>query len=150
MLGGVHGLIERRGVLGVRGGDVQGRDGGRRLLGVPGQHELGGGEHAVTDCTCVAGYTASSNGVACSACGAGTYKPAAGAGICTACPAHTSSAAGSTAAGDCTCLAGYTAETDGVACSACGAGTYKASSRRGQLHGVSGAHELGGGEHGGG
>ena len=27
--------------------------------------------------------------------------------------------------GDCTCVAGYTAEADGVACTACEAGTYK-------------------------
>jgi hypothetical protein len=87
--------------------------------------------NAATDCTCLAGYSAEADGVACAACGAGTYKEAAGAGSCTACPAHTSSTAGSTALVDCTCEAGYSAEADGVACAACGAGTYKSATGAG-------------------
>jgi len=114
---------------------------------------------SATNCTCVFGYTAEADGVACRACGAGTYKPVTGsgscspcaagtysgegatsctpceagtfspsqgAGACLACPAHTSSTVvGSSALTDCTCIAGYTAEADGLACRACGAGTYK-------------------------
>ncbi|KAJ1467771.1 hypothetical protein T484DRAFT_1575116, partial [Baffinella frigidus] len=66
------------------------------------------GSNELTDCTCLAGYTAASDGVECGACDAGTYKTATGAGDCSACLAGTSSSAsGSTELTDCTdCLAG--------------------------------------------
>ncbi|KAJ1470103.1 hypothetical protein T484DRAFT_1600577, partial [Baffinella frigidus] len=60
-------------------------------------------------------------------CDAGTYKVVPGTGQCSTCPAGTSSAGGGSKLTDCICVAGYTAGLDGVACSACDAGTYKAS-----------------------
>jgi Tyrosine-protein kinase ephrin type A/B receptor-like/Regulator of chromosome condensation (RCC1) repeat len=92
------------------------------------------------NCTCLAGYIASSDGYACTPCGAGTYKNATGVGTCTpcgvntyslaaavncsTCPANTSSAAGSPLRANCTCLAGYMG-ANGTACSACQIASYK-------------------------
>jgi hypothetical protein len=78
-----------------------------------------------TKCQCPAGFTDADAGP-CTACLAGGYKATAGSMTCAACPAYTSSAAGSNELTDCMCLSGYTAESDGVACSACEAGQYKA------------------------
>jgi hypothetical protein len=80
----------------------------------------------LTDCRCNTGYTASQNGVLCTACVAGSYKNTPGTGACSACPDFTSSASASSLVTDCTCDAGYTAASDGVECTACIAGTYKA------------------------
>ena len=44
---------------------------------------------ASVHCTCIVGYTAQANGVACTACGAGTYKSATGTGSCSSCEAGT-------------------------------------------------------------
>jgi len=77
------------------------------------------------DCKCLAGYTALADASECSACSMGMYKNTVGTGACTACPADTSSARGSTNLGDCQCIVGYTATLYGLECSACGAGTYK-------------------------
>ncbi|KAJ1481214.1 hypothetical protein T484DRAFT_1899763 [Baffinella frigidus] len=106
------------------------------------------GSNELTDCTCLAGYSASNAGTACGACPPGTTKPAAGTGTCSACPAATysgveahasactvcpaatSSPGGSVAVAACTCLPGYTG-ADGVACSACPAGTWKAAAGSG-------------------
>jgi hypothetical protein len=74
------------------------------------------GSDALTDCTCLAGYTADEDGARCSECEAGTYKSATGAGACTPCPSGTSSDAGSDELTDCTCLKGYTADQDGSGC----------------------------------
>ncbi|KAJ1466365.1 hypothetical protein T484DRAFT_1603964, partial [Baffinella frigidus] len=85
------------------------------------------GSNTLADCKCVAGYTAASDGVACSACDAGTYKAGTGAGECSTCPAGTSSASGSDALTDCKCLAGYSGTSDGAACTACVAGMFKSA-----------------------
>jgi len=92
----------------------------------PSRTSSASGSDELTDCVCVAGYTAASDGVACSACEAGEYKATMGVGNCTVCPSHTSSAEGSDEVADCVCLAGYSGPSDGVPCSACEAGTYKA------------------------
>jgi len=83
------------------------------------------GSDALSDCICDVGYTAESDGVACSACDAGKYKSMAGTGECSSCPAGTNSSTGSDDLNACICVAGYTAMSDGVACSPCGAGTFK-------------------------
>ena len=70
------------------------------------------GSTVAGDCSCLAGYTAETDGVACRACGAGTYKAATGAGVCSACPANAESAVGSAA---CYCSAGFK-RTDGGSC----------------------------------
>ena len=82
---------------------------------------------ALDDCKCVAGYTAASDGAACTECEAGSYKATAGTRSCTGCPSHTSSASGSDEVTDCQCLAGYTAASNGVACTACREGTSKST-----------------------
>ncbi|KAJ1477287.1 hypothetical protein T484DRAFT_1553557, partial [Baffinella frigidus] len=79
----------------------------------------------VGECSCIAGHTAESDGVACAACEAGKYKSVTGAGACSSCPAGTNSSAGSDGVYDCICVAGYTAGSGGVACTSCAAGTYK-------------------------
>ena len=91
----------------------------------PSQTSSAGASDALTDCVCVVGHTASANGEACTACEAGKYKATTGSGSCTACPSQTSSAGGSDALTDCVCVAGYTAASDGDACTACEAGEYK-------------------------
>jgi len=65
-----------------------------------GSGEMGDSLPSVPLClgSCPAGYGAGftgANGWACAACEAGTFKASAGSGICAACPAHSSSAAGS-------------------------------------------------------
>jgi Tyrosine-protein kinase ephrin type A/B receptor-like len=88
------------------------------------------------NCTdCLAGTWSASGAGTCSTpcgadtcsspCGVGTYSAAGTSTTCFPCPANTSSAANSTLIMSCTCLAGYIASSDGVACSACGVGTYK-------------------------
>jgi len=83
------------------------------------------GSNTLADCKCVLGYTAVSDGVACTACDAGTYKAATGAGECVTCPARTSSASGSDELTACKCLAGYNGTLSGAACTACMAGMFK-------------------------
>ena len=70
------------------------------------------GSNELTNCTCVAGYAAALDGVACRACEVGTFKATAGSDELT----------------DCACLPGYAAASDGVACAACEAGTFKENS----------------------
>ncbi|KAJ1476660.1 hypothetical protein T484DRAFT_1595934, partial [Baffinella frigidus] len=100
------------------------------------------GSNELTDCTCRVGYTAETNGEACTACGSGTTKPLTGTGACplcpvatysglsalaedcASCPAATSSPQGSTVIGECSCVPGYTGP-NGAACAACPAGTFK-------------------------
>ncbi|KAJ1469583.1 hypothetical protein T484DRAFT_1642577 [Baffinella frigidus] len=86
---------------------------------------------ACTLCICDGGYTAGSDGVECTACGVGTYKSETGTGACSSCPAGTNSSAGSDGVHDCVCVAGYTAGSDGAECTACGAGTFKATTGTG-------------------
>ena len=65
----------------------------------------------------------------CAMCPAGTFSGAYGAfdaSACNACPSGSWSPPGSTAASNCTCLAGYTGQ-NGQVCQQCPAGTYKAS-----------------------
>lgn len=98
----------------------------------------------VTHCTCLLGYTAPSNGLACTACPAGMFKPTRGTAACTACasgkysegsaafdistcltcPSNTYAPASSGLLTKCTCNAGYTG-ADGTACVACPTGSYK-------------------------
>ena len=80
-------------------------------------------------CTaCVAGkYKTITGSAACTDCGAGTYSTSTQAtveGTCLACPSNSSSYSASSAAGDCTCNAGFTGP-NGDVCSACVAGKYK-------------------------
>ncbi|KAJ1465896.1 hypothetical protein T484DRAFT_1594020, partial [Baffinella frigidus] len=79
----------------------------------------------LTDCKCLSGYMGMSDGVACTVCSAGTFKSAFGVGDCAVCPEHTYSHEGSSGVTDCLCVIGYTADSDGVECSPCTAGTYK-------------------------
>ena len=97
----------------------------------------------VTNCTCNAGYSGASDGIACDACVAGKYKTGVGIGTCTncalneysttvaqvvptcsSCPSSSQSPAGSDEASDCKCNVGYTG-ANGQACLACVQGTYK-------------------------
>jgi Tyrosine-protein kinase ephrin type A/B receptor-like len=78
------------------------------------------------------GYTAASDGVACTECEAGTYKTVIGAVMCQTCPTGTSSVMGSDALTECICQAGYAAAEDGVVCNSCTAGLVKASTGVGQ------------------
>ena len=73
---------------------------------------VGGDELA--DCSaCAPGFTMASDGVTCNACEAGTYKATAGPGSCEACPANSTSAAGS---GDCSCDAGHSGGVQAIQC----------------------------------
>jgi len=109
------------------------------------------GSGLLTNCTCIKGYTPVSlgnDGVACSACVAGTFKDVNGTAECTQCaageystataatsvstcidcPSNTYSPSGSGRLTNCTCIKGYTPLSpgnDGVACDACVAGTFK-------------------------
>ena len=97
----------------------------------------------LTNCSCNAGYSAASDGVACVACIAGSYKTAVGVGTCTncavneysttvaqvvstcsSCPSFAQAPAGSDEASDCQCNAGYTG-ANGAVCLSCVQGTYK-------------------------
>ena len=83
------------------------------------------GSDALTDCVCLPAHTETSDGTRCISCDVGTYMDVTGSVDCLACPVGTSSTKGSTEVTDCTCLPGYTAASDGVACTACDAGTFK-------------------------
>ena len=82
----------------------------------------------MTDCECVAGYTAESEGGACKACEAGMFKREVGTAECERCPANSESSSGSAL---CQCSAGFQGE-DGGECAACEAGTYKAGTGAGE------------------
>ena len=79
-----------------------------------------------SDCRCMPGYTGIADGFDCDACDVGYYKSVPGVGVCTICPPTTTThgSATSTLQG-CLCEAGYTAQSNGIQCSACGEGTYK-------------------------
>jgi hypothetical protein len=96
-----------------------------------------------TNCSCNAGYAAGVDGVACSACDAGSYKVNTGPGTCTkcganeysttvaqvtstcsSCPLNSAAPAGSNEATDCQCNVGYTG-ANGATCLSCVQGTYK-------------------------
>ena len=96
-----------------------------------------------TNCTCNAGYSGASDGVACVACAAGSYKTAVGVGTCTncapneysttvaqvtstctSCPSFAQAPAGSDEAVDCRCNVGYTG-ANGQVCLGCVQGSYK-------------------------
>lgn len=102
------------------------------------------GNGALNGCKCNLGYTGP-DGSACSACVAGSYKPATGSMVCATCdtgkfstavartdvatcqtcPLNSNTVgAGHDAPGDCTCNAGYTG-ADGVWCDACVPGKFK-------------------------
>jgi len=97
----------------------------------------------LTNCSCNAGYSGASDGVACVACIAGSYKTAVGVGTCTncavneysttvaqvvstcsSCPSFSQSPAGSNDATSCKCNVGYTG-ANGQICLGCVQGTYK-------------------------
>ncbi|KAJ1464526.1 hypothetical protein T484DRAFT_1649451, partial [Baffinella frigidus] len=59
------------------------------------------GSDALTDCTCITGYTAESDGIVCSPCAVDYYKSTTGAGVCSSCPTETSSEPGSDELADC-------------------------------------------------
>ena len=65
------------------------------------------GTYDITECICIQGYTAESNGVVCTACAAATWKNVTGNTTCIACPAEKVSPEGSQDILDCTCLSGY-------------------------------------------
>jgi Tyrosine-protein kinase ephrin type A/B receptor-like len=108
------------------------------------------GSDEQVDCKCLAGYTGA-DGFACAPCVAGTYKTDAGSDVCTSCgggtysttaaattsatclscPSNTFSLVRSDELIDCKCLAGHSADEDGAECTACAAGTYKASTGTG-------------------
>ncbi|KAJ1466716.1 hypothetical protein T484DRAFT_1646656, partial [Baffinella frigidus] len=83
------------------------------------------------------GYTGNSDGVACSACVAGTFKSVVGTGQCNTCSSNAGSSLGSAlcqclqgfegedGVGCSECLAGYTMPLNSVVCVACEAGTFK-------------------------
>jgi hypothetical protein len=73
------------------------------------------GSDEVTDCVCVAGYTAASDGVACSPCEAGMFKRVVGTAACETCPVNSGSSSGSAL---CYCLTGFPG-IDGGPCDAC-------------------------------
>jgi hypothetical protein len=77
---------------------------------------------ALHDCTCAAGFARDSQ--ACAACAANTFCAGAR-DTASACPQFAASPAGSDAAEDCECTAGYTGPNGG-ACAACPPGTFKA------------------------
>ena len=98
---------------------------------------------APANCKCLAGYSGGTDGQACAACVAGSYKTNTGTGTCTqcaanmfsttgaqttstctGCPLNSKSPAGSDEATDCVCDAGYTG-ANGAACLPCVSGTYK-------------------------
>ncbi|KAJ1466995.1 hypothetical protein T484DRAFT_1662023, partial [Baffinella frigidus] len=93
---------------------------------------VGPGSVAAADCVCARGWTLSPGMQWCETCGVGTYKPETGTGACWACPSGTNSSLASTAVGNCSCIAGHTAESDGVACAACEAGAYKSVTGTGE------------------
>ncbi|KAJ1468717.1 hypothetical protein T484DRAFT_1589403, partial [Baffinella frigidus] len=84
------------------------------------------GSDELTDCRCVAGYTAPEDGDACSACEVGTYKTSTGTGACSGCPDNTESVEGSSDLASCVCSAGFTGN-DGGPCNACVVGEFKAT-----------------------
>jgi hypothetical protein len=98
-----------------------------KCWGANGYGQLGSGalvggklslEGSGTGCTCVAGHTAEANGMACTACVAGTYKASVGLGSCTPCNAGSESPEG---AASCYCAAGFRSSGYGQceACEAC-------------------------------
>ena len=85
------------------------------------------GSTEASSCECEPGFTGPA-GEECSACSAGTYKDMVGSEACVnLCPANSDSPPGSVAITDCRCNAGFTGAY-GEACTACEAGTFKASS----------------------
>ena len=104
------------------------------------------GSDSINDCICMAGYTADQNGVECTSCLAGQYKPGLGsddcqdcgsntfalesttdrvsADVCIQCPSDAISLPRSVELSSCTCPKGYTGP-NGEPCTICGKGTYK-------------------------
>jgi Tyrosine-protein kinase ephrin type A/B receptor-like len=97
------------------------------ILDCPPNTRSGQGSILITNCSCSAGYTAELDGVACTACSAGSYKNAVGVGQCSPCPSGTSSANGSTSLDDCICMEGHNATSNGVACDLCEVYTFKSN-----------------------
>ena len=71
---------------------------------------------------CPTGFHMDSGTDSCNLCPADTYGNS-----CTDCPAGTSSPAGSGEILDCVCVPGHTADSNGIECTACVQGTYKAT-----------------------
>lgn len=91
---------------------------------------------ALADCQCDAGYVFDTSLLysACQECPDGFYKDFVSVtqdDECAPCPANTSSPLASTDVLQCTCLAGFEAATDGVACAPCQPGTNKSSAGAG-------------------
>lgn len=98
------------------------------------QHTSALASTAISACFCVEGFEG--DFYSCAACAAGTYKDfvywTEGSGSCLACPDNTDSPVASTALTNCTCLAGFAADHDGVACVECGLGEFKSTTGTGQ------------------
>ena len=69
----------------------------------------------MTDCKCLAGFSGTSDGVACNACMVGMFKSVVGTGECQFCLANSESSPGSAL---CYCALGFTGEDRGP-CEAC-------------------------------
>jgi len=80
--------------------------------------------NVVTDCTCLLGYMARSDGVTCHACEMGTFKNTTGSGGCFTCPTETISPEASTASTDCKCRVGFGGVGQDT-CSMCAIGKFK-------------------------
>ncbi|KAJ1465861.1 hypothetical protein T484DRAFT_1647649, partial [Baffinella frigidus] len=80
--------------------------------------------NVVTDCTCLLGYMARSDGVTCHACEMGTFKNTTGSGGCFTCPTETISPEASTTSTDCKCRVGFGGTGHGK-CSICVIGKFK-------------------------
>jgi len=81
------------------------------------------GATSLASCQCAAGHRGPDGGP-CAACGANSYKPAAGPHACTGCHANSGSPPASTASAQCVCDRGYTSTNQSL-CGACAEGTYK-------------------------
>ena len=99
---------------------------GRQCTTCPGGTTSVLGSLDLADSKCSAGYTAKRDGIVCTVCPAGTYKPP-GVGPCSPCPAGTSSALGSKKLTDCTCLPEPEGMADGKVCKRCAAHKLKAT-----------------------
>ena len=72
----------------------------------PANSRAAAGGASLESCVCDAGYTGA-DGSPCAACGAGTYKAAAGSAACSTCPALMSSPGGARSLPECWCVTGY-------------------------------------------
>ncbi|EKX31733.1 hypothetical protein GUITHDRAFT_122074 [Guillardia theta CCMP2712] len=84
------------------------------------------GAGSLSLCKCAIGYFGSSGSAPCTECGTGTFSNSLGASACTSCSANSASLPGVLrTSASCVCNAGYSGT--GTVCTACVAGTYKAT-----------------------